>query len=69
MNGFPEKILLATDGLENTTLASRAAVDLAKAGGAELHLVHIWHTVPSPHYDRIIRSGFEDAGRETSTSR
>ena len=65
MNGFPEKILLATDGLENTTLASRAAVDLAKAGGAELHLVHVWHTVPSPHYDRIIRSGLEDAGRET----
>jgi nucleotide-binding universal stress UspA family protein len=65
VNGFPEKILLATDGLENTTLASRAAVDLAKAGGAELHLVHVWHTVPSPHYDRIIRSGLEDAGRET----
>src|SRR5919112_4388388 len=65
MNGFPGKILLATDGLENTTLASRAAVDLAKGGGAELHVVHIWHTVPSPHYDRIIRSGFEDAGRAT----
>ena len=38
MNGFPEKVLLATDGLESTTLASRAAVDLAKGGGAELHL-------------------------------
>ncbi len=64
MNGFPEKILLATDGLENTTLAARAAVDLAKKGGAELHVVHVWHTVPSPHFDHVIRSGLEDAGRE-----
>jgi Universal stress protein family len=44
MSGFPEKILLATDGMENTTLAARAAVDLAKKGGAELHVVHVWHT-------------------------
>lgn len=65
MNGFPEKVLLATDGLENTTLAARAAVDLAKRGGAELHVVHVWHTVPSPHFDRLIRSGLKDAGRET----
>jgi nucleotide-binding universal stress UspA family protein len=64
MYGFPERILLATDGLENTTLAARAAVDLAKKGGAELHVVHVWRTVPSPHFDRVIRSGLEDAGRE-----
>ena len=30
MNGFPEKVLLATDGLENTALADRATVDLAR---------------------------------------
>ncbi len=65
MNGFPEKILLATDGLENTTLAARAASDLAKRGGAELHMVHVWQTVPSPHFDHVIRSGLEDVGRET----
>ena len=64
MNDFPEKVLLATDGLESSALASRAAVDLAKGGGAELHVVHVWHTVPSPHYDHLIRSGLEDAGRE-----
>ena len=64
INGFPEKILLATDGMQNTTLAARAAVDLAKGGGAELHVVHAWHTVPSPHFDHVIRSGLEDAGRE-----
>jgi nucleotide-binding universal stress UspA family protein len=64
MDGFPEKILLASDGLENTTLAARAAVDLAKKGGAELHVVHVWRTVPSTHFDHVIRSGLEDAGRE-----
>jgi nucleotide-binding universal stress UspA family protein len=65
MKGFPEKVLLATDGLESTTLASRAAVDLATKGGAELHVVHVWHTVPSPHFDHVIRSGLEDTGHET----
>jgi nucleotide-binding universal stress UspA family protein len=64
VNGFPEKVLLATDGLENTTLAARAAIDLAKGGGAELHVVHVWHSVPSVHFDRLIRSGLRDAGRE-----
>lgn len=63
MNGFPEKVPLATDGLESTTLASRAAVDLAKGGG--VHVVHVWHTVSSPHYDRATRSGLRDAGDET----
>jgi nucleotide-binding universal stress UspA family protein len=58
------KVLLATDGSEEVELAARAAVDLAKKGGAELHVVHAWHTVPSPHFDRVIRSGLEDVGRE-----
>jgi nucleotide-binding universal stress UspA family protein len=35
VNGFLEKVLLATDGLENTVLADRAAVDLAKKGDAK----------------------------------
>jgi hypothetical protein len=48
MNGFPEKILLATDGLVSTANAARAAaVDLTEKGGAELHVVHVWHTVTS----------------------
>src|SRR5215211_4693788 len=64
MNGFPEKILLATDGLVSTATAARAAVDLTEKEGAKLHLVHVWHTVPSPHFDRLIRSGFEEIGRD-----
>lgn len=35
MNGFPEKVLLATEGLESMALAARAAVDLAKKGDAK----------------------------------
>jgi nucleotide-binding universal stress UspA family protein len=65
MNGFPEQILLATDGLVSMVAAARAAaVHLTEKGGAELHLVHVWHTVPSPHFDRVIRSGFEEIGRD-----
>ena len=65
MNGYPEKILLATDGLVSTAAAARAAaVDLSKKGRAELHLVHVWHTVPFPQFDHGIRSGFEEIGRD-----
>jgi hypothetical protein len=35
VNGFPEKVLLATDELEHTALVARAAVDLAKKGDAK----------------------------------
>ncbi|CAA9442266.1 MAG: Universal stress protein family [uncultured Rubrobacteraceae bacterium] len=64
INGFPEKILLATDGMENTTSAARAAVDLAGKGGAELHVVHVWHSVPSPYASGFIRGGLKEVGRE-----
>ena len=36
MNGFPEKILLATDGLVSTATAARAAVDLTEKDVATL---------------------------------
>jgi nucleotide-binding universal stress UspA family protein len=41
MSTFPAKILLATDGSDDSVLASRAAVDLANDTGAELHVVHV----------------------------
>jgi nucleotide-binding universal stress UspA family protein len=40
MSIFPTKILLATDGSEEATLAARTAVDLAQKTGSELHVVH-----------------------------
>jgi nucleotide-binding universal stress UspA family protein len=38
---FPKKILLATDGSEDAALATKAAIDLSKQSGAELHVVHV----------------------------
>jgi nucleotide-binding universal stress UspA family protein len=45
---FPKKILLASDGSKDAELAAKAAMDLSKKTGAELHVVHAWR--PLPHY-------------------
>ena len=37
------RILLATDGSEDAVLAARAATDLSRKSGAELHVAHVWH--------------------------
>ena len=41
MSVFPGKILVATDGSEDSMMAARAAIDLASETGAELHVVHV----------------------------
>lgn len=63
-DSLPEKILLATDGSEDATLASRAAADLAQRIGAELHVVHAWHDVPSPRAHPYIKRELESRGQE-----
>ncbi len=47
MSIFPTKILLATDGSEEATLAARTAADIADKTGSELHLVY---AEPIPAY-------------------
>jgi nucleotide-binding universal stress UspA family protein len=47
MGEFPGKILLATDGSEDSEVAARAAVELANDTGAQLHLVHIGESRPA----------------------
>ena len=42
---FPTKIVLATDGSEEATLAAQAAIDLVNKTGSELHVVYV---VPIP---------------------
>lgn len=42
MADFPTKILLATDGSDDAVLAARAAADLSRETGSELHVVHAW---------------------------
>src|SRR5215208_1632051 len=50
MSIFPTKILLATDGSENASLASSTATDLAKSTISELHVVYVGH-MPSIFYE------------------
>lgn len=38
---FPTKILLATDGSEDSVRAAEMAVDLSRKTGSELHVVHV----------------------------
>ncbi len=46
MSDFPAKILVATDGSDDSTLAVQAAVDLSNETGAELHVVHVGESHP-----------------------
>ena len=55
MKEFPIKILTATDGSENATLAVRAAADICRETGSELHLIHAWHKVPSSRFESFVR--------------
>ena len=64
MDGFPTKILLATDGSEDATLAERAAIDLSQKGGSELHVVHVWHDVPTPHARSFVRAQLRREAQE-----
>lgn len=61
MNGPPGRILVATDGSEDATLAVRAAADLSGRAGADLYLVHVRQPLPAkvglPHsayFDRTV---------------
>ncbi|HET7479385.1 MAG TPA: universal stress protein [Rubrobacteraceae bacterium] len=63
MSVLPKKILLATDGSEDATLAARAAVEVSNGAGAELYLVHAWHAVPSTRFERFIRTEMEREAR------
>ncbi len=48
MNDWLKKVLVGTDGSEDATLATRAAIDLSNKTGAELHIVHVWRKSQAP---------------------
>ena len=58
MSMFPTKILLATDGSEEATLAAHTAVDPADKTNSELHVIYVgWlgygypsYVIPDPEY-------------------
>src|ERR687894_444867 len=53
MEGFPTRMLLATDGSEDAGRAALAAVDLSKRSGSELHVVHVLPQFPRYAYPGI----------------
>ena len=64
MSVLPSRILLATDGSEDAALATRAAVDISRKSGSELHLVHIWRDVPSPYAHSFVKRELQRQGQE-----
>jgi nucleotide-binding universal stress UspA family protein len=50
MSIFPTKILLATDGSKEASLAARTAVDLADKTDSELHVAFVLRTQDAPDY-------------------
>src|SRR5215207_988219 len=56
MSIFPTKILLATDGSEEATLAAQTAIDLANKTGSVLHVVY----ARIPPYSRAFYEGCEE---------
>ena len=65
MGSFPNKILLATDGSEDADLAARAAIELSNRTASELHVVHVWHDVPTPHLHSFVRTQLRQEAQET----
>ena len=67
---FPVKILLATDGSEEATLAAQSAADLAARTGSELHVVHVGETLGPGYYgyagyeEGVLPSAQEDLERQ-----
>jgi nucleotide-binding universal stress UspA family protein len=53
MEAFPAKILLATDGSEDATLAVRAAANLSERACSDLHLVHVLPRFPRYAYPGV----------------
>jgi nucleotide-binding universal stress UspA family protein len=62
---FPAKVLLATDGSEEATVATQIVTDLGERTGSEVHVVHVGE-IPLTHYpDRYgYRALYEEHERE-----
>jgi nucleotide-binding universal stress UspA family protein len=61
---MPEKVLLATDASKDAALAARAAVDVCEGMGAELHVVHAWHSGPTARLRAFMRAESKKLGNE-----
>ena len=68
MSFFPTKILLATDGSEEASLATEAATELSKNTASEVHLAYV---VPTParlvyphHYPKEVREDIVEQAKK-----
>ena len=68
MSFFPRKILLATDGSEEATLATEAATELSRNTASEVHLAYV---LPTPerlayphHYSREVREDISEQAKK-----
>lgn len=61
---MPGRIVLATDGSRQASLAARAATDVARHSGAQLHVIHAWKPVPVAHFKALVRDEMEREARE-----
>jgi nucleotide-binding universal stress UspA family protein len=66
MSIFPAKILVATDGSEDSQLAARTAVELAEKTSSELHVVYV---LPWPDQGMRDLWGFDDRARDAAEVR
>jgi nucleotide-binding universal stress UspA family protein len=65
MDRFPNALVLATDGSENTAQATRAAIDIAGRRGSKFHLLHVWHDVHTSYAHAFVKGELRQQGRET----
>jgi nucleotide-binding universal stress UspA family protein len=69
MDDWPTRILVGTDGSEEAAFTLRAAVDICEKTGAELHVVHAWHTPgPMSSTGYPLSNGYEQEARELLTA-
>ena len=66
MSVFPTKVLVATDGSEDSQLASRVAVELAQESSSELHVVYV---LPWPDQGMRDLWGFDASARDAAEAR
>jgi nucleotide-binding universal stress UspA family protein len=59
-----EKVLLATDASKDAALSARAAVDVCQGTGAELHVVHVWYSVPTARLRPFMQRELKKLGNE-----
>jgi nucleotide-binding universal stress UspA family protein len=63
MSIFPTKVLVATDGSEDSQLAARTAVELAEKTSSELHVVYV---LPWPDQGMRDLWGFDVSARDAA---